>query len=124
MTVKPQFTQRQEDVMAPPEIIRPNGECYGHRVQRSPSPFGLAVEEAPQEKSHHESKTGNYCLRRIGAHCQWGECTTQDRWSNERSASVAYIRASLWVCLARDAAIPVTGRPLRIVFTRTSIVSK
>jgi hypothetical protein len=93
----------KEDVSAPTGIIRPNGECYGHHTRLSlcPShPIELVVEAASQEKSHHESRAGNLCSWRLGAYGQWRKCTTQDRQSNSRSASVAYIPASLWVWVA------------------------
>jgi hypothetical protein len=75
-----------------------------------------------QEKSHHESKVGSDRPWRIGANGQWGKCTTPDKRSTARSASVAHIQASLWICLARNAAISIIGRRLRIIFARKSII--
>jgi hypothetical protein len=98
----------KEDVMAPAGISRPSGECYGHQRHVSPSPFGPEVEAASREKCHYESKTDNYCPLRIDANGQWRKCTTQERQSDSRSAS----------------AIPIVGRPLRILFPGASVVSK
>jgi hypothetical protein len=85
----------KKDLMAHAGMFRRNGECYGQHMHLSPSPFGSVVEATSQEKCHHESKAGNYCFRRIGVHGQRRNCTTLDGQSNSRSASVAYIRASL-----------------------------
>jgi hypothetical protein len=117
-------------VMADAGILGPGSKCHDHhrQVTRSRShELGPVLAAESKEKSHHESEAGSYCPRCVGAHGKRGKCTTRttpDRQSTERSASVAYIRASLRVCPAGSTAISITGWSLRIVFAGEAILSK
>jgi hypothetical protein len=113
-------------VMVGAGILGSGFECHGHHRQ---VPRSRCRELGPgkrksMEKSHHESEAGGYCPRCVGAHGQRGKCTSPDRQSNERSASVACIRASLRVCPAGRTAISITGWRLRVVFAGEAIVPK
>jgi hypothetical protein len=93
--------------MGPAGIFGPEFECHGHHRYFSLSRDQTCAGNESQEKRHHESEAGSHCSWRFGAHGQWGKCTTPDKRSNARSASVAYIRASLRVCPKRGASVPI-----------------
>jgi hypothetical protein len=106
-------------------LFGPDCECHGHH--RYFSPLALRSDLWSQRitgESHHESEADIHCSWRISTHGQWGKCTIPDKRSTARSTSVAYIRASVWVCPPRGAAVPIVGRCLRIAFARKPIIPK